>query len=150
MDVGIATWAVDQLWRWRQGRRKVRVLVHQAVFLKSDRGAGTAVVPVGTDGHPVLFWFVKVANLSATRDVTITHLWVEGVPKVVPMIPERPLPARLRPDEEWEGWVPADSVAHVADPARAFRVRLPNGKVLRSRPNKDVPPVGFVAGPGSR
>lgn len=102
------------------------------------------------DGLPAVFWFVKVTNLSASRDVGITHVWVEGDPMITPQIPERPLPTRLRPDEEWEGWVPLETVAHVYDPARAFRVRLPNGKVLRSRPNATVPPVGDVAGPGSR
>jgi hypothetical protein len=39
-------------------------------------------------------------------------------------------------------------VAHIADVAWSARVRLSNTKVVRSRPNKDVPPVGFVGGPG--
>ena len=150
MDLGILTWGVDQFWRWQQGRRKVRVLVHQAVFLKSDASSGAKTVVTTADGLPAVFWFVKVTNLSASRDVGITHVWVEGDPMITPQLPERPLPTRLRPDEEWEGWVPVETVAHVDDPARAFGVRLPNGRVLRSRPNATIPPVGYVAGPGSR
>jgi hypothetical protein len=109
MDLGILTWGVDQFWRWQQGRRKVRVLVHQAVFLKTDASSGAKTVVTTADGLPAVFWFVKVTNLSASRDVGITHVWVEGDPMITP-----------------------------------------NGRVLRSRPNATIPPVGYVAGPGSR
>jgi hypothetical protein len=78
MDLGILTWGVDQFWRWQQGRRKVRVLVHQAVFLKTDASSGAKTVVTTADGLPAVFWFVKVTNLSASRDVGITHVWVEA------------------------------------------------------------------------
>jgi hypothetical protein len=139
--MGLFMWALDKFVERQQKRRRVAPLVHEAVFLGRDPATGKAV---GSEPH----YFVKVTNLSETREVEITHVWVDGKPQVHLMIRERPLPARLRADETWEGWVPTAQVAHVPDVRRAFRVRLSNGKVVRSRPNDDVPPVGFVGGPG--
>jgi hypothetical protein len=66
------------------------------------------------------------------------------------MNPARPLPARLRLDEEYETWVPVAAVPEVPNVERLGRVRLSNGKVVKSRRNKTVPSVGAVAGPGSQ
>jgi len=62
---------------------------------------------------------------------------------------KRPLPARLRPDETFETWVPVEAVPDVPRVEWLGRVRLSNGKIVKSRLNKDVPPVGYVAGPGN-
>jgi hypothetical protein len=53
-------------------------------------------------------------------------------------------------DEEYETWVAVAAVPNVSNVERLGRVRLSNGKVVKSRRNKTVPPVGNVAGPGSR
>jgi len=135
-------WAIDKAADREQKRRRVSVLVHQAAFVAPDPSTGKVR---WSEPH----YFVKVTNLSDARDIEITHVWFDGKPEVHLMNPER-LPARLRPDETWEDWVPATQVAHLSDMERAARVRLSSTKVVRSRPNKDVPPVGFVAGPGSR
>jgi hypothetical protein len=122
------------LWRgWQQQRRKVLVLVHTAVFLP---------------GSPKQY-FMKVTNLSRSREIEITHAWFETEPRVDILNPDRPLPARLRLDETFETWIPVGSVPAVPDVERLGRVRLSNGKVVKSRLNKDVPPVGAVAGRGT-
>lgn len=79
--------------------------------------AGAAATPGSRapryfQGGPVPFYFVKVTNLSSARDVVITHVWFEAAPTVHPLLRERPLPQRLRPDETWEAWIPAADLAH--------------------------------------
>jgi TIR domain len=113
-----------------------RVLVHQAFFIGAKAGASP-------------YYFVKVTNLLQSRDIEVTHVWFDADPPVHLVLRERPLPARLQPNETWEGWVDAAAVAHVADVERSARVRLSDGTTIKSRPNTDVPPIGYVAGPGS-
>jgi hypothetical protein len=93
-----------------------------------------------------LYYFVKVTNLGV-REVVITHVWVDGKPRVDVLV--SPLPARLRPDEQWEVPIPAGTVQHIPEPEWQVRVRLSSGQTVKSRLNRDVPPVGFMAGPGS-
>jgi hypothetical protein len=93
---------------------------------------------------------VKVTNLSPRREIEITHIWFDTNPRVDILNLVRPLPARLGLDETFETWVPVQAVPDVAHVARLARVRLSTGKVVKSRLNKDVPPVGFVAGGGQQ
>ena len=132
--MGLLLWILDHLRTSQQSRRKVRVLVHQAKFV----------------GGSVPYYFVKVTNLSPTREIEITHVWFDTDPPVHFLSPERPPSARLRPDETWEDWVEASALAGASNVERLARVRLANGKVVKSRPNKNVPPIGYVAGGGSR
>ena len=83
------------------------------------------------------------------REVEITHLWFETNPPTQILNPVRPLPARLRLDETFETWIPVADVPTVDDLERMVRVQLSNGKVVKSRLNKGVPPTGYIAGPGS-
>ena len=120
-----------------QRRRKVEVLVHEAVI------NGKATRPN---------YHVKVTNLSPTREIVVTHIWFErsedeGGPLHL-LNPERPLPARLRLDDQYETWIPVAQVAGFVDWATRFRVKLTSGHVIVSRLNKSVPDVGFVAGGG--
>jgi hypothetical protein len=124
-------WLADALRGFGQRRRKVRVLVHIA-FFQGDQQAQ---------------WFVNVTNLSLARDVEVTGVWVAASPRIPVMPAQRPTPKRLKPEESWETWLPAAAVAHVTDVERRFRVRLSSGKVVKSRPNKHVPPAGWVPGP---
>jgi len=127
-------WFADQARGWQQRRRRVRVLAHRAIWL-----------PASPEHY-----FMKVVNLSPNREVEITHTWFDTQPPVHIVNPDRPLPARLRLDEEFETWVPVAAVPNVPNVERLGRVRLSNGKVVKSRLNRTVPPVGTVAGPGSR
>ena len=119
---------------WHQQRRHVRVLVHRASFV----GGGFEQ------------FFVKVTNLSRSREVEITHLWFATQPPVHVLNDERALPARLRLDETFETWIPVTTVPECPKIERLGRVALSNGAVVKSRLNKNVPPIGNVAGPGVR
>ena len=123
-------------WYASKDRRRVSVLVHRGFFIQQ-----------APPSHP--FYFIKVTNLSR-RDLEITHVWFATNPPVYVLLAERPLPTRLRPDETWEAWVDAAALADTSNVWRSGRVRLANGRTVKSRPNKHVPPVGYVAGQGTR
>jgi hypothetical protein len=170
--LGTITWALDRARDWWQQRRRVSVLVHQGVFLPpaltssppvtgtgafsvaplappfTGEPAGASAVPESAFPGP-LFYFVKVTNLGQ-RDVVITHVWVDGNPPVDVLVPQRPLPARLIPDGQWEAPIPAEKVQHIPEPEWQVCVRLSSGKTIKSRLNRDVPPRGFMAGSGAR
>lgn len=93
-------WAINRYRRYRQGRRKVSVLVHHAFFM-DDVGASPLTTPpdmvmvlnrsvpaTGTGGVGVSgYYFMKVANLSADRDI-------EGVRDALPLYPRCSQPRR--------------------------------------------------------
>jgi hypothetical protein len=122
-------WVADLV----RGRRHVRVLVHRAFFLPES------------PEH----YFVKVVNLSS-REIEITHIWFDTNPQLPIVNRARPLPARLRPDETFETWVPVAEVPNVPSVERLGCVLLSSGKIVTSRLNERVPPVGHLGGPGSR
>ena len=93
-------------------------------------------------------YFMKVMNLSRSREIEITHVWFETKPPVHILNPDRPLPARLRLDETFETWIPVSFVSTASNVERLGRVQLSNGKIVKSRLDKHVPPVGAVAGGG--
>jgi hypothetical protein len=137
--LGVGRVLGDQARRAHQRRRKVRVLVHRAVFLSGG----------GHQSSPLEHFFIKVTNLSPKREVEVTHIWFETKPPVQLVNPSRPLPARLRLDETFETWILVSAVPAEQGVERLVRVQLSNGKIVKSRLNKNVPPVGHVAGPGS-
>ena len=106
----------------------VRVLAHRAYFI----------------GNPVEHFFLKVVNLTPGTDVEVTHVWYENGGRVD--ILSRPLPVRLRPIETWETYVPTSSIPEDADVFQHFHALISTGEVFASIHNKDVPPVGYVAG----
>src|SRR5688572_13056750 len=69
--------------------RRVRVTVHRACFTHSG----------------VWAYFINITNLSRDRDIEITHVWLASQPEVFPIIHDRRLPKRLKPDEVWETWI---------------------------------------------
>jgi hypothetical protein len=160
IELGPFLWIIDSLRGFQQSRRRVRVLVHHGFFTGGIGASSLATPPDLLASPPVTgiageagvsgYYFVKVTNLSQGRDIEITHVWFAANPSVHLLMPERPLPARLRPDETWEGWVNAAALAHASEVERSGRVRLANGKTVRSRRNKDVPPIGYIAGQGTR
>jgi hypothetical protein len=157
MDVGVVTWLVGLVRDYQQNRRRVRVLVHHGVLLAApwqmvDPAQQAAVTGTGQPPHgePPLYYFIKVTN-SAKREVEVSHVWVEGSPSVPVMLPQRPLPSPpAAPLTMGRGWVPVQAVGHIPEPEWQVRVRLSHGHTVKSRPNRDVPPVGYVAGPGTR
>jgi hypothetical protein len=151
-------WAINRYRGYRQGRRKVSVLVHDAFFM-DDVGASPLTTPpnvnwsvsaTGTGGGGVSrYYFMKVANLSADRDIEVTHARFIGAERDF-LLTRRQLPVRLAPDKTWEGWLNAATLAHVSNVEFAGRVSVTGiKKPIKSRPNKDVPPIGRVADPGS-
>lgn len=116
-----------------QRARRVRVRTHGAVF------AGSTDVCV----------FVNIVNVGQ-RPVTVTHVWFATEPRVHVVNEARPLPRSLGPDEPWETWVPLRAFAAQGLSEerllRSARVRLSTGRVLKARPNREVPSLGAVPG----
>lgn len=112
-------------------RRKVRVLCHRAYLSPSTE-----------------CYFVNVTNLSPSRDIEITHVWFDCQPRIDVLNPERPLPKRLRPDEPWETWIEVQRLPSSAgnNVYTMARVRLSNGRIIKSKFNRDVPNAGYVPG----
>ncbi len=113
-------------------RQSVRVLCHFASF--KQNGA--------------IYLFINVVNLSLQRDVEITHVWIEHLAQLPVLNPKRKLPYRLKPEESWETWInlselPPSILEKVCDLAR---VRLSNGKIIKSKLNENVPSEGYVPG----
>ena len=100
--------------------------------------------------EPPEYYLMKVVNLSSRREIEITHIWFDTNPQVPIVNRARPLPARLRTDETFETWVPVAEVPNVPNVERLAFVRLSSGKIVKSRLNETVPPVGYLAGPGGR
>ena len=113
-------------------RQSVRVLCHRAFFL-----------PNGPECY-----FIYVANLSLQRDTEITHVWLEGGEQIHVLNPSRPLPRRLKPEETWETWIGVESLPLTIreDAYTLARVRLSNGRIMKSKKNEDVPSAGYVPG----
>ena len=92
--------------------------------------------------------FINVVNHSIHRDVEITHVWIEHQGQASILNPERKLPYRLKPEQSWETWIKySDLPKNIATNVNNLaRVKLSNGKVLKSRVNKNVPSAGHVPG----
>jgi hypothetical protein len=131
----VVVWLAGLATDWQQRRRHVRVMVHRANFQ----------VP----GAPECF-FIKVTNLSSSREIEVTHIWFGTELRIDVPNQERRLPARLRLDETFETWIPVSAVPAVRHVESKVRVRLSNGKVIKSKLDKRIPPLGYVAGPGSQ
>jgi hypothetical protein len=94
---------------------------------------------------------MKVVNLPKDRDIEIANISYETNPRTYNLNSDHPLTARLRPDETFETWVPlADQPEPDApNPEQLGRVRLPRGKVIKSRLNKYGPPIDCIGGAGN-
>jgi hypothetical protein len=111
---------------------KLRVRSHWAYFTTGD------------DHEEYLF--AKVTNRSRRR-VQLTHVWVDTRRGQI-FAMNRVLPVWLEPNEMFETWV---AVPHGGDrrkPLRRTYALLSTGHKVRSRPNKRVPALGYVAGAG--
>ena len=115
-------------------RRRVRFKVHRAMFSMSGRQAV----------------FFNLTNLSKSREVEITHVWIASTPPAIALQPNRPLPKRLKPDESWETWIDTDLISNLSWDAvvRLARARLSTGYELKATEDYNVPPIGTVPGGG--
>ena len=122
----------DNILSFWSGLRRVRFRTHRAFFI----------------GSGVECFFLTVTNTSRSREIEITHVWLDTNPQVYVMVTERPLPKRLKPDEIWETWIPMQNIPKSSWDAAYHlgRLRLSNGKIIRSRKDKKVPSIGFVPG----
>jgi hypothetical protein len=131
----VLVWLADLATGWQQRRRHVRVMVHRAFFQ----------VPCAPE-----CLFIKVTNLSSSREIEVSHIWFATEPRVNVLNQERRLPARLRLDETFETWIPVSAVPAVRLVESKVRVRLSSGKIIKSKLDKRIPPLGYVAGSGSQ
>src|ERR1043166_5551705 len=124
--------ALDLLLGALFGARRIRVRVHVATLLPVNEVAA----------------FVSVVNLSRSRDVEVTHVWIAGESSLPIINADRPLPVRLRPDETWETWILLRDVPESLRPTlfNRVRVRLSSGTLFRSKQSRKVPEFGHVAG----
>jgi hypothetical protein len=130
LSPSILTSLFNPAYQWYQHRVHVRALAHRGYFR--------------TPGSPE-FVFIKVTNLSRDRDIEITHIWFDTKPRVD--ILDFPLPAHVRPAKTYEIWKPVAELSDDPNIEQLGRVVLSDGKIIKTKLNKDVPPVGYVAGP---
>ena len=114
-------------------QQSLRVLCHRAVFS-----------PTGPDCY-----FINVTNLSLQRDAEVTHVRIESGNQIPVLNPSRTLPRRLRPEETWETWIEVERLPMSIrqDAFRLARVRLSNGRIIKSKRNENVPSAGYVLTP---
>jgi hypothetical protein len=93
-----------------------------------------------------LYWFMKATNKSLTRKIELTHVWFAGAKDDELLTWSEPLPARLKHDQTWEGWLNAARLAHASNVEQSGRALI-SGKArpIRSRKNKHVHQSGQVA-----
>jgi hypothetical protein len=119
-EIAVVRWCVDQARKQQHDRRKVSVLAHRAYLSMGPE-----------------CYFMKVVNLSNDRDIEIADIWYETNPRTYNLNFDRPLTARLRPDETFETWVPVADLPEPDAPnvEQLGRVRLSSGKIIKSRRN---------------
>jgi hypothetical protein len=137
-----------------QGRRRVRVLVRDGYFMYGFGASPLTTPPEMNFSPPVTgygggvytrYYFMKVTNTSRDRDIVLTHAWFTDAPREM-LLTRRPLPVRLAYDDTWEGWLNTATLAHARNIERSGRALIAGKKKpIKSRLNKDVPPVGPVA-----
>jgi hypothetical protein len=102
-------------------------------------GINGQVLPRGEE-----HFYVRVVNASHDRDIVVTHVWFDTEPRVDVHDPQ--LPLRLAYSAPWETEVPVADIP--VDPDEALWLArcllAPDDKVVKSRPRKNVPPVGSV------
>jgi hypothetical protein len=130
--MGFVTWLIDKILQARDARIKIKVLVHEACFFGDPKN--------------VLYYFVKIINLSSKSKFTITHIWAkDGSQEKEILNPEKPLPYKLEESDIWETWFPKDIIGDQMNIYENVRVVLSNGKEYKSKKNLDVRPAGSIA-----
>jgi len=130
LDLAIIRFLVSLAATFHQRWSRVHVTAHRAYFVND----------------PTQQLFITVTNLSPSREVEVVGVWIAGSPALEVL--SQPLPKRLKTDERWETWIPISAISALDLPYAELRarVRLSNGKEIRSRQNKKVAPIGHVPG----
>jgi hypothetical protein len=128
--VAIVRFLVSLAATLHQRSSRIRVTAHRAYFLNSTEQQ----------------LFITVTNLSPRREVEVVRVWISGPPTVEVL--SQPLPKRLKTDETWETWVSISAISAFDLPYAELRarVRLSNGKEIRSIQNTKIAPIGYVPG----
>jgi hypothetical protein len=123
---------LDIVWNMFIERRQIRVRSHMASF----------------EGSVDPFVFITITNVSRSRALEVTHVYVDTEPQVSATPAQRPLPVRLEPDATWETWIPLSEIpqAEVSSVHDRGRVRLSTGRVAKSKHDSSVPESGWVPG----
>ena len=128
-----------------QNRRKVRLTVHRAfpVDLVPGQTMPGTVVAQGRTAGPERY-YIGITNASKQREITVTHIWFDTEPRCD--VFDADLPVRLRYDARWETSIAVSAVPANPDDAAwlARCLLMPNDKVVKSRPRKNVPPIGVI------
>jgi hypothetical protein len=137
--IGPAFNTLTWLRRLEQSRRKVNLTVHRADLQNPFYAAvGDSFIGGGT----IDSYFINITNASHDRDIVVTHIWIDSEPPVH----VEDIPPRLQHSAPWSTSVPVKDVP--ADPERVpwlARCRLsPDGKIIKSRPSRNMPPYGRV------
>jgi hypothetical protein len=109
--------------------QQISVLVHDAHILEDQPDYLKS---------PGKLFFVVVTNFG-DRAIELTHVWVEGHPKVHVL---DGLPKRLEPDGQWISYVAAELLSHVEDPYTALRAYTSRQSVFHSSRNDTIPAKG--------
>jgi hypothetical protein len=118
----------------------VNLTVHRGVVLDPQWAIGGGPVH---QGHTEAV-FLTVTNASPEQDIVVTHVWLETTPPF--HIVDRALPVRLKYSAPWETFVFAENLPEgTEDVEWLARCQItPDDKVIKSRPRKNVPPIGAV------
>jgi hypothetical protein len=129
------TWAR----RLHQSRRRVKLTVHRAILQGPIAMVGDTILDIQTDSY-----FINITNASRDRDIVITHVWIDSDPAV--QVHDPALPLRLQHSAPWSTSVAVEDVPADPDavPWLARCLLSPDDKIIKSRPNRNVPPSGVV------
>jgi hypothetical protein len=141
LAVGPSLTVVGWARTWQQSRRKVKLTVHRAYKVEVLFAVGDGpLVEVESENY-----YITVTNASRNRDIEVTHVWLDTTPKPVHVF-DPDLPVRLKYSAQWATAVPVSSLPDgTTNVAWLARCQVsPDGKVIKSRPSKNVAPVGTV------
>jgi hypothetical protein len=124
----------------QQRRRRVMLTVHRAVEV-GPMILGGGQTPIAAPSENL---YITITNASHTREVEVTHVWLDTVPPL--HVYDRALPVRLKYGARWETMVLMEELPDgTEDPEWLARCMItPDDKVIKSKPRKNVPPFGAV------
>ena len=88
--------------------------------------------------------YITITNASHQRAIVVTHVWLATDPRVDVL--DQALAKRLEYGDVWETWVPMSKIPEGTDELEwlARCLITPDDKIIKSKPRKNVPPVGTV------
>jgi hypothetical protein len=122
-----------------QQRRRVKLTAHRAYKPYAAISQDDPFREISGD-----VYCITVTNASRGQDMVVTDIWFDTDPHVAVL--DNHLPVRLRPSDVWETNVPVTDLKVPAAEALwlARCLLIPGDKIVKSKPRKNVPPVGTV------